>query len=189
MNNPQNNNPYPPQPYYLLPEEEGLDFKRYISLFISNWYWFAIALFIALSISYGINRWSPDVYTVSSTLLIKNDQSGNLTDIFPGSEGFQSQQNVVNEMGILRSFNLNYRVMQKLPEFWITYTSVGKRGIAETRMYKSSPFVVVFDSLGNQSRGQRIDIKILSENRYRIELNGWKNLETELSFGDRFNEA
>ena len=56
-------------------------FQRYISLFISNWYWFAIALFLSLSIAYGINRWSEEVYTVSSTLLIKDDQSGALTDI------------------------------------------------------------------------------------------------------------
>ena len=111
MNNPN----YPQSPYdpSFDPrfEDESIDFKRYLSLFISNWYWFAAALFISISIAYGINRWSEEVYTVSASLLIKDEQSGALTNIFPGSQGFGSQQNLKNEMGILRSFSLNYRVM------------------------------------------------------------------------------
>lgn len=72
---------YPSYPGYhidpaLLREEEGIDFKRYFALFINNWYWFAIALFIALSIAYGINRWSEEVYTVSASLLITDEQYG-----------------------------------------------------------------------------------------------------------------
>ena len=107
-------------------DDDSIDLKRYISLFISNWYWFAAALFIAISIAYGINRWSEKGYTVSSTLLIKDDQNSALTDIFPGSQGYRSQQNVNNEIRILRSFNLNYRVIQELPEISIVYKSVGK---------------------------------------------------------------
>lgn len=182
MNSPNNHLPY-------LPEDDSIDIKRYISLFISNWYWFAVALFISISIAYGINRWSEEVYTVSSTLLIKDDQNGALTEIFPGSEGFRSQQKVNNEIGILKSFNLNYRVMQKMQEFSIVYTSVGKRGIAESRMYLTSPFVVVYDSLEKQTRGRTVNIRILSENRYKIEIDGDQNFEKELSFGERFSEA
>ena len=181
-------NPNPSNNYYPLPEDESIDFKRYISLFISNWYWFAIALFLSLSIAYGINRWSEEVYTVSSTLLIKDDQSGALTDIFSGSAGFKNQQNVNNEIGILRSFSLNYRVMEKLPEFHVIYTAVGKRGVAESRMFKTSPFVVLYDSLEKQTMRWRIEIKILSENKYLLGINGGKKLEKELSFGERFNE-
>ena len=114
--------------------------------------------------------------------------NGKLTDIFSGSEGFHSQQNVNNEIGILKSFNLNYRVMQKLPEFWVVYTSV-ERGIAETRMYKTCPFTVVYDSLESQVRGQRIDIRVLSDSKYLLKINSGKNFEKELSFGQRFNNA
>jgi len=175
--------------YYNPPDDESIDFKRFISLFISNWYWFVIALFIGLGISYGINRWSEQVYTVSSTLLIKDDQNATLTDIFPGSQGFGVQQIVTNEIGILKSFNLNYRVMKELPEFSVIYKSIGKRGIAETRMYKTAPFIVLYDSLDKQTLGQKIDIKILSDKRYRLTIAGKGKFEKELNFGDRFNEA
>jgi capsular exopolysaccharide synthesis family protein len=190
MNIPQSPSPssYSKSSYYTPMEDEPIDFKRYFSLFISNWYWFAIALFIGLSIAYGINRWSEEVYTVSSTLLIKDDQNVALTNIFAGSDGFRSQQNVNNEIGILKSFNLNHRVIQKLPEFSIVFTSVGKRGIAESRMYKTSPFRVVCDSIEKQETEIKISIKILSESKYRLEINGRKNFEKEYSFNERFNE-
>lgn len=187
MNNPfsQSDNQ---QPYFNPNEEDSIDFKRFLALFISNWFWFVIALFIAMSIAYGINRWSAEVYSVSSTLLIKDDQTAALSDIFPGSQGFRNQQNLNNELGILKSFSLNYRVMQELAEFRIVYISVGKRGIAETRMYKTSPFIVVYDSLENQTIGQEVNIKVLSESRYKLEINDKSNFEKELAFGEKFNE-
>ena len=177
---------YPSQPNFG--DDESIDFTRYLSLFLSNWYWFGIALFIALSIAYSINRWSEEIYTVSSTLLIKNDPNSSLSNIFQGSDVFGNQQNLNNEIGILKSYNLNFRVMQELGEFNIVYTSVGKRGIAETRLYKRSPFIVGYDSLEKQKQGKKVEIRILSESKCRIEINGDRNFKKELYFGERFNE-
>jgi len=192
MNTSHSNNPYSSQPNLINFGEDSIDFKRYISLFISNWYWFVIALIISLSIAYGINRWSEDIYTVSSTLLIKDDQFGggtsDLANIFPGTNAFKSEQNLKNEIGILRSFSLNYRVMQELPDFHVTYVGVGRRGIAESRMYRNTPFKVVYDSLEKQRLGLPVTIKILSSDNYELEIDGNYDLKKTLSFGDRFNE-
>lgn len=166
-----------------------MDIKRYISLFVSNWYWFAISLLLTLSVAYGINRWSEKVYTVTSTLLIKDEKSSSLNDIFPGAELLRDQQNVINEIGILKSYTLNYKVMKELPEFNVVFVSVGKRGIAETRLYKDNPFLVRYDSLRYQTIGERINIKILSEEKYRLTINDYKKIEVELSFGERFDSA
>jgi uncharacterized protein involved in exopolysaccharide biosynthesis len=59
---------------YNLPEDDSLDIKRYLSLFISNWYWFAVSLFFALTLAYGINRYSSKLYIISSSLMINDDQ-------------------------------------------------------------------------------------------------------------------
>lgn len=189
MNNPQ---PQPQQPYYPPFEDESIDFKRYISLFISNWYWFAAALFISISIAYGINRWSEEVYTVSATMLIKDDQFGggtsDLSNIFPGSNAFRSEQNLKNEIGILRSFSLNYRVMQELPDFHIVYVGIGKRGIVESRIYKNAPFRVLYDSLQNQRIGLPVTVKILSSDNYQLEIDGDLKFSKTLAFGESFNE-
>ncbi|HUX57550.1 MAG TPA: polysaccharide biosynthesis tyrosine autokinase [Bacteroidales bacterium] len=181
---------YPSQPNF--PEDENIDIKRYLSLFISNWYWFAITLFIAVTLAYGINRYSEKIYTVSSSLLIKDDQmanmSGNVASILPGGDIFKSQQNLINEMGILRSFRLNYAVMEKLKDFHVIYVGVGRRKIVESRMYNTCPFRVVYDSLEVEPKGFRVDIEILSEEKYRISLDGDLNFVDEMSFGDRFTE-
>lgn len=172
--------------------DDYLDFKRYLSLFISNWYWFAFSIFIAISIAYSINRWSENLYVVSSSILIKDDQLGGMgsgvANIFPGKEPFRTQQNLNNEIGILKSFMINYRVMTKLPDFHVVYTGVGKRGFAETRMYNRCPFIVLYDSLERQTLGKNIEIRIISEQHYELKLQGEKNNITPRAFGDRVTE-
>lgn len=172
-------------------EEDNIDIKRYLSLFISNWYWFAIALFFSLTIAYGINRYSQKIFSVSSTLLIKDDQIGGMsniaTSVIPGGDIFRSQQNLKNEIEILKSFSLNYTVIKQLKDFHVVYVGVGRRGIVESVMYNSCPFIVSYDSLELQKKGINIVVSILDEQKYRIEIDGEINFETEMNFGERFN--
>ena len=78
---------------YYMPESEGIDFRRYFSLFLSNWYWFAAALFVTLSIAYGANRWGEEIYTVQSTMLISDEEYGGgfaeMDKIIPGGDIFR----------------------------------------------------------------------------------------------------
>lgn len=184
------NNSLSQDPDSIFHEDEGIDFKRYLSLFISNWYWFTIALFITISIAYGINRWSEEIYTVSSTLLIKDDQIGGAgaaaANIFPGVEAFKSQQNLKNEIGILKSYDLNYKVILELTDFHTEYIRVGKRGLVETRMYNRCPFIVLCDSLDKQPTGIPVEIKIISENRYELSIRNSNNFREEKLFGERY---
>lgn len=190
MDNSEISKSHIPQSQFVTRDyDENIDFKRYISLFISNWYWFAISLFIAFCIAYGINRWSEQVYTVSSTLLIRDDPSRSLTELFPGTQMLRTQQNVNNEIGILKSFHVNYRVMQQLPEFSVVYTSVGRRNIAETQMYKTAPFIVDYNSLEDQVLGRRINIRILSDTTYSLEIDGNRGFRKEMKMGQPFNES
>ncbi|MDT8309690.1 MAG: hypothetical protein RQ866_09165, partial [Bacteroidales bacterium] len=186
----------PSYPHYaydpsLFKEEEGIDFKRYFALFLNNWYWFAIALFIALSIAYGINRWSEEIYTVSASMLIADEQYGGdmsgAEQFIPGGDIFKSQQNLQNEIGILKSFSLNYDVMKELPDFWVTYMGVGRRGIAENRQYNIAPFKVFFDSLEHQAKGRRIDIKIISDDQYNLSIGD--TIEKKMNFSEYYSDG
>lgn len=175
-----------------LPDEDSIDIKRFISLYISNWYWFAVTLFISLSIAYSINRYSSKIFSVSSTLLIKDDQLGNMnsnvSNVIPGGDIFRSQQNLKNEMGILKSFTLNYKVITKLKDFHITYINVGRRGIVESMMYKTCPFEVVYDSLENEPKYRRVNITILNGSKYRLELEGNPKPDDTIYFGKPFKK-
>ena len=168
---------------------EGIDFKRYFSLIISNWYLFAVMLFLTLTLAYGINRYSEKSYTVSSTLLIRDDQSGGgysgLENIIPGGDIFRTRQNLRNEIGILMSLDLNREVMMSLPQFHVTYISVGRRGIAETKLYRNCPFIVSPADHIRQSGGT-VYLEINSKDSLTITIDGESPLEHKLSFGDRF---
>ena len=177
---------------YYMPESEGIDFRRYFSLFLSNWYWFAAALFVTLAIAYGANRWGEEIYTVQSTMLISDEENGGgyaeLDKIIPGGDIFRGRQNLKNEMGILKSFSLNHKVMYDLIDFQVVYTAIGRRGIAESRMYKNSPFVVVCDTATIRFQpGKRVDIKILSNEKYEMIIEA-DDYEAEHAFGEHFDK-
>jgi len=174
-------------------EDENLDIKRYISLFISNWYWIFMILFIFLSLAYGINKYSEPIYSVTSSILIKDDKENsnlnNTENIFPGGDMFRSQQTLQNEIGILRSYNLNLRAMKELTDFHVVYISIGRRGIAERRLYNQSPFYLKYNCLEKQPTGLIIKIKILSKEKLLLEFNGDKNIHDTLKFGDTFKKC
>jgi capsular exopolysaccharide synthesis family protein len=179
-------------PLRMANNGDDIDFQRYFGLFLSNWYWFAAALILAVAIAYGINKYSEKVYTVSASLLIKSDQGGDITGldkVMPGGNIFSSQQNLQNEMGILKSFSLNNRVMHELPGFLVTVVENGRRGIAQRRHYKTEPFVVVFDSVEKQRIGTPVNIRIKSSESYSLEVEGASLSKKEYAFGEKFNEA
>jgi len=159
-------------------------------LFVSNWYWFAISLFIAFTLAYGINRYSEKIFTVSSTLLIKDEQNGgglSLKENFmPGGNLFNSQQNLKNEMGILKSFKLNKRVIDSLPEFRIIYFATGRRNIVESRLYKRCPFTVVTKSVDYQRADVKVSVRIISDSTYKMEINGDPEITDYFKFGQKF---
>jgi len=177
---------------YDIPGSEGIEFRRYFSLFISNWYWFAVALFVTLAVAYGVNRWGEEIYTVQSTMLISDEQYGGgfaeMDKVIPGGDIFRPRQNLKNEIGILKSFGLNHAVMYKLTDFQVVYTAIGRRGIAESRMYRSSPFVVQLDSSTIRFQpGKRVDIRILSPEKYHLTIDA-DDYEGEHAFGERFTQ-
>ena len=101
------------------PPSDDIDLMRYFSLFISNWIWIAVALFLALSIAYIFNRYSAKEYNAKSVLLVKENQNtgavANMEQIFAGSI-YNPYPNLDDEVAILKSYTLNYRVIEEMPE-------------------------------------------------------------------------
>lgn len=172
-----------------LLEQDNFDIRRYISLFLSNWYWFAISLLLALTIAYSINRYSEKLFTVSAILMINDNQYGSnriISSVIPGGDVFTSSQNMTNEISILKSFSLNKRVIEALPEFRIFYYGVGRRNIVEKRLYKNAPFIILTDSIDNQPRYAKIKVKIISPESCLIEIDGYENSEKQVNFGESY---
>ncbi|MDZ7636068.1 MAG: Wzz/FepE/Etk N-terminal domain-containing protein [Bacteroidales bacterium] len=173
------------------PPSDDIDLMRYVSLFISNWLWIAVALFLALSIAYVFNRYSQKAYSVSSTLLIKEQQStgaiANMEQIF-ASNIYNPYPNLDDEVAILQSYTLNSRVIKEMPETQIAYIPVQRNGIQGQRTYKTSPFVITKLN-EEQPEGVPVTLRFRDSGAYTVEIDNealarWnENRETDVASG------
>lgn len=173
-----------------IPPEETIDLKRYFFLFLSNWYWIAIAVFMSLFVSYLVNRYSEKVYSVNSSILIGGAEGRRYGQgvqmLMREMNILQQAKRIENEMGILKTYSLARMTIEELPDFWITYVAVGRRGIAESKMYTNSPFVVIPDSGFENPTGYPVHITVVSPQEYQLELNGESTSVKTLRFGQPY---
>lgn len=146
--------------------EDTIDFRALINKFISKWYWFLIAGILAYAGSRAYIRfYTEPIYRVSASMLAKDESAG--------IKGFSavnmgSSKNLSNEMAIIRSFDMVWRVMAEL-DFGVSYFHKGKFSTKE--FYHNTPFRVVLDSSSYQVVNTPFYITFLGGNKYRIQAN------------------
>lgn len=172
------------------PPSDDIDLMRYVSLFLSNWLWIAAALFIALGVAYIYNRYSQREYNVKSTLMIKEQQASgaiaNMEQIFAGNV-YNPYPNLEDEVAILQSYTLNYRVIEEMPETHVAYIPVKRNGIQGQRTYRSSPFVL--RKLSDiQPEGVQMTIRITQGGSYTVEIEEEQLAEWNRNNGGSVND-
>lgn len=130
-------------PNYLLEEEEngaGFNYKVFLIKLLMRWPWILGCAIVALVGAFFYVKTLTPLYTVSSSVLIKNEskKSGgaDLTDL-----GFvmASTQDFDNELEILRSRTLVKKVVNAL-DLYIQYSMPGS--FRDTELYRQSPVKV-----------------------------------------------
>jgi uncharacterized protein involved in exopolysaccharide biosynthesis len=110
---------------------ENVDIQKFLMKILANWYWFALTVFIAISIAYFINRYSDPVFKQSAFVMIQdkeNTLSGGIENILE-EQGIirRTRKKVVeNEIAVLKSYRIVQETIKQLPEFNINYYSVGR---------------------------------------------------------------
>lgn len=171
-------------------EDAPLDIKRYIFGILANWHWFLISVFLGLSISWFINRYTMPVYKVSSSLLITDDSQGltGYENLIPGMEIYRTQKKVLNEIEVLKSYSLAQRTLSEL-EFDITYTGVGRSGFKEVLLYNRCPFEVIPDSDNTNLYNYPVNIDILDSSYYELTINDRYDVKKKMAFGEKYNSG
>lgn len=175
---------------HLPIEDDALDVKKYLFLILSNWYWFALSIFAGLFISYFINRYSVNIYSVQSTLIIRDESPNSFSgaeNLIQGLKLTRNTKSIQNEFGILKSYSFAYKVISELEEFKITYMGVGRRGIVKNELYTNSPFKVILDSGVTNYVNYPIYITILSKDKYLLEIDGYFGIKKEMRWGEPFH--
>jgi len=173
------------------PEEETLDIKQLLYRVIANWYWYAISVFIALFVAYLVNRYSQQVFSVTSSVIVRDDDQ---SKAYVGAEQLiqslrlvKNTKSVQNEIGILQSYSLARQTIEELDDFNVTYVAVGRRGIKESKLYKKSPFKVITDSGAVNLVGYPVYVTILDSARYQLEIDDGMGIKRTMRFGQPFN--
>ncbi|MBN2667635.1 MAG: polysaccharide biosynthesis tyrosine autokinase [Bacteroidales bacterium] len=169
----------------LLESTETFDVKKFIFKILSNWYWFVLTIFIAISFTYFVNKYTDPIYSVKASILIRdksNSANSGIENIVQEFRVFDRvrRKNVENEIGVLYSYSLIRKVVEKL-NFNVSYFSVGR--IRQPEMYNRAPFTVVVDTLKKNKFDTPIHLILLNNEKYSLILDDEAQTEKELYFG------
>ena len=126
-------------------KEENIDVKELLFKYLIHWPWFVGAVVACLIAAWVYLYMSTPVYTISATVLIKDDKKGGSAGMLSGLESLgldgmiSSSQNIDNEIEVLRSKTIVKEVVEDLG-LYISYAD--KDEFPSKNLYKTSPVQV-----------------------------------------------
>jgi len=152
----------------------SVDFKRLAGEVMTNWYWFALSLFISLLIAFLYLRYTTPIYSIESQILIEQKENSpanvilNKFNTAGGGEGQNNADpNLFNEIFMLTSQDLVTMVVDSL-HLNFRYYMQGR--IREDEVYEKSPVSLIFDTLGYLGGGPfEMRFRSVSNDRFELE--------------------
>ena len=127
------------------PADDFIRIQDLWSMFVPKWYWFAISLFITLTIAVLYLLSTPPIYTRTAAILVKdNSKSSSSTSAmndFSDLGIFKSNTNINNELLTLKSPTLMTEVVNRLG---LNETFTIRKGLKDVDLYKVSPVTITF---------------------------------------------
>jgi len=143
-----------------------INLKAIILRLLSKWYYFLIALVVAIPLAYLYLRVTPKQYQVRASLLVKSEEPAMRTDQFlKGMDLFAQKTELEDEVGILQSYSMVEQALRQL-DFGISYFT--KSNLVTSEHYNSKPFVVQLDSMVDQMVNVPIHIERMTTDAFRV---------------------
>ena len=151
-------------------QPEDIDIKGMLMKYLRYWYFFAIGVFFCLGIAFIYLRYSTPQYSISSTLLIKDDKKGpdlSGNTVFSDLDLFQSSKNINNEIQVLKSKSLMLRVLKELD----LYTSFYVEGDVKTsEIYgRFVPVKVIVHEIDSAAFNKIVTLQFKDNNHYELQ--------------------
>ena len=127
------------------PADDFIRIQDLWSMFVPKWYWFAISLFITLTIAVLYLLSTPPIYPRTAAILVKDNSkssssTGAMSD-FSDLGIFKSNTNINNELLTLKSPTLMTEVVNRLG---LNETFTIRKGLKNVDLYKVSPVTITF---------------------------------------------
>ncbi|MFK7003382.1 tyrosine protein kinase [Flavobacterium covae] len=134
----------------FMSQEENIseiNIKEILNKFLRNWYWFVVLVILSLSLAKVYLRYTTSIYKASTTVLIKDKESGGLASELSVLEDISSfggaKNKIDDEIEILKSRNIVKKTLLS-GGFNINYYAVGR--IKTTNIYGKSPIKIFFEN-------------------------------------------
>lgn len=138
------------------PHGSVLDFKRVIARAIRFWYLVVLSLAVALAVAFYKTRYSPRVYPVSASIIIRETQqaTGGAELLFKNPL-INRYRNYLNEPYIIKSYPLMEKVIRRL-NFHISFYREGYFMTSEAYSYLPVKAIAVAEEDGTIATGEFI---------------------------------
>ena len=147
-------------------EITGINIKEFLIKCYHYLWLFILMLVIAMFCAWLYLRYTPPTYSVSATLLIRNDsKAGGAQDVFSDLKLYRENTNKQNELQILRSRKLMTRVVNTLG-LQYSYYIVGN--VKTTNLYDEAPFELQFLPPIDSTHALRLEVHLTGSNKFRI---------------------
>ncbi|MDO9039436.1 MAG: polysaccharide biosynthesis tyrosine autokinase [Lutibacter sp.] len=179
----QDNNQFNP----IDDNDESFNLREQLENYLFHWKWFVLGVAIALIGAFFYLRYTPNQYTVSTTILVDDKNSGGLASELSAFSDLglmgSSKASLDNEMELLKSKSLAERVVKSLG----TNVKFYKQGtVIKSELYsKSAPIKINFfspDSIFHKLNTS-FTVKITSESTFTL-----KDLEGDKSKDHNFGD-
>ena len=168
-------------------KEEFLDIKQFFYRIASNWLLFLLSILLCLAIAFGFNRYTKNIFKVSSTILFEdqsNISSISAAEAIYSNDPFQrSSKNIIaNKIYEISSYPLIYQTLNDL-NYDIEYYLVGNIKVSETYQ---SPFKVKVYSDKEKILNRSFKLTHLNDKKFRL-YNKSLDIDSEFSYDQKIN--
>lgn len=158
------------QPLISDIEENNFSFREQIEHYSMKWKWFALGVFIMLSLAFFYLRYLVPQYKAAITISIKDEKKGGISELAAFSDLSMlsgNKSNVDNEIEILKSRTLIQAAVKKLG-LNITYSNIGRVNSAE--IYKNVPIEILFSQVPDDfyKKGHLYRVERISDSNFLL---------------------
>jgi capsular exopolysaccharide synthesis family protein len=147
----------------------GNKFRSNIMPYLSGWYLFLISMVICLAAAWAYLNYVTPLYKITSTLQIPDDKKGDgilKATAFSDLNMFQETKTVDNEMEVLRSKDLIYKVFKKLN---LETAYFDESGITTKELYGDErPFNVTIQRLGKTAYAKKLYLQPYTQDKFLL---------------------
>jgi tyrosine-protein kinase Etk/Wzc len=174
---------------YTQPQEpDGMTVKQLKANALKKWYLFVIFISLGLILAYLYNKVAAPTYRISSTVLVKKDNTANdLSHVFQEAKLLRGNQLIHDQVGVIKSFTLNLKAVQSLN--W-QYSWFKKKMFGKVDLYKNDPFLIETPKGAVQADMVPLTIRPETNNYYIVSCNEKRmeaGREVDYSFEKRVN--